>query len=167
MSKEKKRNHALEHGTIYFVRKRRGNKIRVGGSAEKDGFRICGVQKKEDLIKAFEQFVEEFNRENQELFVSLKCGSNIVTSQGLGLIMLTLSALILRIFRPSPVTIVIVLATNAILYFWLRGSLGNWVQEKLFMSLDFSTAKIHSVNRVKKKMFWEIKPVYFVKTIVE
>jgi len=53
MSKDKKRNHALEHGTIYFLKKRFGEEIRVGGSAEKNGFRICGVSKKNDLIPEF------------------------------------------------------------------------------------------------------------------
>ncbi len=167
MSKDKKRNHALEHGTIYFLKKRFGDKIRVGGSAEKDGFRICGVSKKNDLIKAFDQFAKEFNRENPELFISLRCGSNIVTSQGFGLILLTLSAIALRIFESSALIIALVLVANVVFYFLLRKSLGNWIQEKIFMLTDFSNVRIHSINKVKKKIYWETYPVYFVKTIVE
>ena len=41
ISLNKKKNHALEHGTIFFLKKRFGNKIRVGGHAEENGFRIC------------------------------------------------------------------------------------------------------------------------------
>jgi hypothetical protein len=167
MSKDKKRNHALEHGTLYFLKKRFGNKLRVGGHAEKNGFRICGVSKKHDIIQAFDQFTKEFNRKNPELFISLRCGSNSVTSQGFGLILLTLSAIALKISDSSDLTIALVLIANVVVYFLLRKNLGNWIQENLFMATDFSIARIHSINKVKKKIYWEINPVYFVKTIVE
>lgn len=167
MSINKKQNHALEHGTIYFLRKRFGNKIRVGGHAEKNGFRICGVSKKYDIIQAFDQFAKEFSRKNPELFISLRCGSNIVTSQGFGLILLTISTFALKIFESTDLVIALVLAANVAFYILLRKNLGNWIPEKLFMSTDFSSARIHSINKVKKKIYWEINPVYFVKTIVE
>jgi hypothetical protein len=167
MSANKKQNHALEHGTIYFLKKRFGNKLRVGGHAEKNGFRICGVSKKHDIIQAFDQFAKEFSRKNPELFISLRCGSNIVTSQGIGLILLTISTFVLKIFELPDLIIALVLAANVAFYILLRKNLGNWIQEKLFMSTDFSSARIHSINKVKKKIYWEINPVYFVKTIVE
>jgi hypothetical protein len=167
MSKNKKQNHALEHGTIYFLKKRHGNSLRVGGQAEKNGFRICGVSKKHDISKAFDKFINEFSDENPELFVSLRCGSNIVTSQAFGIILLTISATALRIFETSDSVIASVLIGNVILYFLLRKNLGNWVQEKLFMSTDFSGARIYSINKVKKHKYLEINPVYFVKTIIE
>lgn len=167
MSANKKQNHALEHGTIYFLKKRFGNKLRVGGHAEKNGFRICGVSKKHDIIQAFDQFAKEFSRKNPELFISLRCGSNIVTSQGFGLILLTISTFALKIFESPDLIIALVLAANVAFYILLRKNLGNWIQEKLFMSTDFLSARIHSINKVKKKIYWEINPVYFVKTIVE
>ena len=167
MSANKKRNHALEHGTIYFLKKRFGKKFRVGGYAKKNGFRICGVSKKHDIIQAFDQFAKEFSRKNPELIISLRCGSNIVTSQGFGLILLTISTFALKIFESPDSIIALVLAANIAFYILLRKNLGNWIQEKLFMSTDFSSARIHSINKVKKKIYWEINPVYFVKTIVE
>ncbi len=167
MSINKKQNHALEHGTIYFLKRRFGDKLRVGGHAEKNGFRICGVSKKDEIIKAFEKFTQELSQKNPDLFVSLRCGSNIVTSQGFGIILLTMSAIILKVFQASDLITTIVLSANTIIYFLLRKNLGNWMQEKLFMSTEFSSAKIHSVNKVKKKIYWEINPVYFVKTIIE
>lgn len=167
MSIYKKQNHALEHGTIYFLKRRFGDKLRVGGHAEKNGFRICGVSKKDEIIKAFEKFTQELSQKNPDLFVSLRCGSNIVTSQGFGIILLTMSVIILKVFQAPNLIITIVLSANTIIYFLLRKNLGNWMQEKLFMSTEFSSAKIHSVNKVKKKIYWEINPVYFVKTIIE
>ncbi len=167
MSKNKKQNHALEHGTIFFLKQRFGNSLRVGGHAEKNGFRICGVSKKHDISHAFDQFIKEFSAENPELFVSLKCGSNIVTSQAFGIILLTISAITLRLIETSDPIIASVLVGNVIIYFLLRKNLGNWVQEKLFMSTDFSGARIHSINKVKKHKYLEINPAYFVKTIIE
>lgn len=167
ISKIKKQNHALEHGTIFFLKERFEYRIRVGGYAEKNGFRICGVSKKHDISKAFDKFIQELSDEKSELYVSLRCGSNIVTSQALGIILLTISAIVLSLVETSDSVIASVLAGNVILYFLLRKSLGNWVQEKLFMSTDFSSARIHSINRVKKHRYSEINPVYFVKTIIE
>lgn len=167
MSVDKKKNHALEHGTIYFLKKRFGNNVRVGGHAEKNGFRICGVSKKHDIIKAFNEFTKEFKKKDPELFISLRCGSNIVTSQGFGIILLTMSAIALRLLETSDLMIVLVLISNVIIYFLLRKNLGNWVQEKLFMSTEFSRAKIHSINKVEKKIYLEINPVYFVRTSIE
>lgn len=167
ISEAKKRNHALEHGTIHFLKKFHGKKLRVGGRAENGGFRICGVKKKQDLSKAFEQFIREMRNPNPDLFISLRCSSNIVTAQGFGLIILTISALFLKILHANYGIIVLVLAANLLFYFLLRRKLGGLIQEKLFMSLNFSSARIHSINKVKKEIFGEINPVYFVKTIVE
>ena len=167
LSEAKKRNHALEHGTIHFLKKLHGNKLRVGGRAEKNGFRIFGVKNKNDLSEAFEQLVKEMQDINPELVISLRCSSNIVTAQGFCLIILTISALFLKFIYASPEAILLILATNIFLYVLLRRKLGGWIQEKLFMSLNFSSARIHSINKVKKDAFWEFSPVLFVKTIVE
>jgi hypothetical protein len=167
LSDAKKRNHALEHGTIQFLKKLHGNKLRVGGIAEKNGFRIFGVKNKNDISEAFVQLINEMHGLDPSLVISLRCSSNIATAQGFGLIILTISAVFLKFVYASHETILLILATNIILYVLLRRKLGGWIQEKLFMSLDFSSARIHSINKVKKDGFWEISPVYFVKTIVD
>ena len=101
MSEKRRRNHALEHGTIYFIRKKFGNNFAVGGSAADDGFRISGVSKKEALRNAFDQFQKEHSNGNSSLIILKGCGSNIITAQGFGLILLTLSAITVKIFRPD------------------------------------------------------------------
>jgi hypothetical protein len=166
LSEEKKRNHALEHGTIYILRQKYGKNARIGGVAKKDGFRICGVSKKEDLKSAFYQLVKELKKENSELIVSMSCGTNVSTAQGFGIIILTISFISILILRPIPEVIFIILALNVILYFSLRRRLGNWIQKRLFMSLNFSDASIHSINKAQKEIFWERNPVYFIKTVV-
>ena len=102
-----------------------------------------------------------------DLVISLRCSSNIATAQGFGLIILSISALFLKLVYANHEAILLILATNIILYVLLRRKLGGWIQEKLFMSLNFSSARIHSINKVKKDAFWEFNPVFFVKTIVE
>ena len=79
---------------------------------------------------------------------------------------LTLSLLSILILRPMPEVTYIILTINVILYFLLRRWLGNWIQKKLFMSLDFHDASIHSINKAKKEIFWERNPIYFIKTII-
>ncbi len=166
LSNAKKKNHALEHGTIFFLRKRYGGKVRVGGSAESDGFRIYGVQQKEHLVKAFDDLLRELKQGSSELIVSMRCGSNIATAQGLAIVLLTLAAVILSVSKADPMTSLIFLSATIFLYFLLRTRLGNWVQSMFFMSLDFSNARIQSVYKVEKKRFWERNPVFFVKTVI-
>jgi len=73
LSEEKKRNHALEHGTIYILRQKYGKNAKIGGVAKKDGFRVCGVNNKDDLKKAFDQLVKELKKENSEFVISMSC----------------------------------------------------------------------------------------------
>ena len=44
LSQAERRNHALEHGTIYFLLQRRGASRGVGGHAAPTGFRISGAE---------------------------------------------------------------------------------------------------------------------------
>lgn len=167
MSEKQKWNHALEHGTILFLRQKYGKNARIGGRAKKDGFRISGVRDKTDLVRAFKDLSEELGHEDSDLIVSMRCGSNITTAQGFGIILLTLSGVGILVFRPIPEVSFSILVLNVLMYFLLRRRLASWIQYKLFMSLNFARARIHSINKVKKEIFWEQNPVYFVKTIVE
>ncbi|RJR33830.1 MAG: hypothetical protein C4567_16330 [Deltaproteobacteria bacterium] len=160
-----KKNHALEHGTIYFLRRRFG-KARIGGSAEADGFRICGDLTREHLVNAFNELLKELKKGHSELIISMQCGTNIATAQGLGVILLAVTTVILLTSGADRIISLLALIANVLLYFLLRARLGNWVQNKFFMSLDFSTAGIQSIYRVPKKIWWERNPVFFVKTLI-
>jgi hypothetical protein len=164
LSESMKRNHALEHGTIFMLRSRYGKKTKMGGNAEIDGFRIYGVDKKEHIEKAFDFLVTELKRGNSELIISMRCGTNVGTAQGLGIVLLSLSAMVLLLVNANATVSLTVLGIDVILYFLLRTSLGNWVQGKFYMSLDFAGARIQSIYSVKTERIWEKGPVYFVKT---
>ncbi len=164
LSESMKRNHALEHGTIYMLRSRYGKKTKMGGNAEIDGFRIYGVDKREHIEKAFDFLVTELKRGNSELIISMRCGTNVGTAQGLGIVLLSLSAMVLLLLDANATVSLTVLGIDVILYFLLRTYLGNWVQGKFYMSLDFAGARIQSIYSVKTKRIWEKGPVFFVKT---
>lgn len=164
LSEPMKVNHALEHGTIYMLRSRYGKKTKMGGNAEIDGFRIYGVDKREYIEKAFDFLVTELKRGNSELIISMRCGTNVGTAQGLGIVLLSLSAMILLLVDANTTISLTVLGIDVILYFMLRTRLGNWVQEKFYMSLDFNGARIKSIYRVQPERIWEKGPVFYVKT---
>jgi hypothetical protein len=164
LSESMKRNHALEHGTIFVLRNRYGKKARMSGNAEIDGFRICGVEKREYVEMAFDLLVAELRRGNSELIISMRCSTNAGTAQGLGIVLLSLSTLVLLLVDANATVKLTILGIDVVLYFLLRTRLGNWVQGKFFMSLDFADARIQSIHRVKTERLWERGPVFFVKT---
>lgn len=166
LSDSVKKNHALEHGTIFFLRRHCGGRARIGGSAQSDGFRICGVQKKELVLQAFDELLEELRRGGSEHIVSMRCGSNIATAQGLGVLLLSFTAVGLLALQASPMACTAALSVDVLVYLLLRTRLGNWVQGRFFMSLEFANARIQSIYRVEKQKFWEINPVFFVKTAI-
>ncbi len=167
MSKAKKINHALEHGTIYFLRLEYGKKARVGGRALADGFRLSGVKNKKDIRDAFKKACDYIMQKapGEKLTVSTLCGSNIITAQGFGVVLLTLTAIVLLLFDFTVVVSLVILGFNGLIYLLLHSRLGNWTQGRYFISLDFKTAAITSVNHVKKQ-FLERDTVFYVKTIV-
>ncbi|MEW5980518.1 MAG: DUF6391 domain-containing protein [Acidobacteriota bacterium] len=166
LSEAIKRNHALEHGTVFLLRRRFGGKARIGGLAEANGFRVCGVQKKEHVLEAFEELIQEFGRGNSQLIISMRCGTNIAVAQGLGIILLSFSTVLMLLSEADRTACLVTLSFIVLLYFLLRTGIGNWVQSRFFLSLAFSNARIQSIYRVEKKRFWERNPVFFVKTVI-
>ncbi len=97
LSESIRRNHALEHGTILVLRKWHGTNVRIGGNAEADGFRIHGVEKKEQVQRAFSYLLTELKHGKSEIIISMRCSTSIGTAQGLGVVLLLLSTVVLLI----------------------------------------------------------------------
>jgi hypothetical protein len=165
MSVPCKMNHALEHGTIFFLRRRYGRKFKIGGRAEEDGFRVNGLDSPEQIRPAFEELRERLKAGDSSPIISIRCGSNIVTAQGYGIVLLSVSGLLLVLFAMSLRAKLLILAFNLAAYLLLRHRLGNWIQRRYFMSLDFQDACVHSINEVKPRGL-ERRPVFFVRTVV-
>jgi hypothetical protein len=163
MSEEKKRNHALEHGTILLLRRKYEPSVRIGGFAESQGFRIWGIKHQQHLWQALKDFRNDLSHGKAEEIISRACGSQVVTAQGFGLTLLTASWLAIIFIDPAMSISGIILAANVVAYFLLRGRLGAVIQKKFFLSVNFNNFSILSIDRVKKRPFLERDPVYFVK----
>lgn len=166
LHEEEKINHALEHGTIYFLRKYYAGERRIGGRAEKQGFRVCGVETKDDIQLAFEELREHIKKGELGIVLSRSCGSNIPTIQGVALILLAATFVIFAAFELDKTIVCLILLGNILLYRLLRFPIAKYFQKQETMSFSFSDAEIVEINKTKKKGLWEISPVYFVHTRV-
>ena len=159
-------NHALEHGTIFFLRRRYGRKFKIGGKAEPDGFRLNGLPSAELVTEAFIELQEQLSRGNTGLVVSKYCGSMIVTAQALSSALLTLVAVLFLSFHLDSQTKIGLLVAVLLSYLLLRRKLGYVIQRRRFLSLEFQGAAIRSIKQVKPSGLYERRPVFFVRTIV-
>lgn len=166
LSEEVKRNHALEHGTIYFLRRRCGRKYRIGGRSEDGGFRIHGLGAPDLIVPAFNELKEHLARGDWRPVVSRYCGSNLVTAQGLSIVLLTIAAVLFLIVDLAWPIRLGVLVAIALVYFFVRGVLGLFIQRRRFLSFDFSDASIRSIREVKPHLPNERRTVFFVRTHV-
>jgi hypothetical protein len=166
MSEAQKRNHALEHGTVFYLRQRYGKKARVGGKAFESGFRLSGIQNKTDVRDAFDLLLLALQRADRQCVVSRSCGSTIIVAQGLGVVMLTSSALLATLLGFGPYASIALLAANVCAFVVLRYPLGLYIQRRFLLSLRFSYASIVEVKRVKDREFYEGPSVVFVVTEV-
>lgn len=159
-------NHALEHGTIHFLRLRHGKKHKIGGLAEADGFRLNGVPSEDTVTPAFQELKERLARGDTSAVLSPRCGSMVVTAQALAVVLLTIASVVFLLFGPDPRTKLGIFGMVLVVYLLSRHGLGLFLQRRLFLSLDFHEASIHSINRVKPQGPLERQPVYFVRTLV-
>jgi hypothetical protein len=165
MSEAAKVNHALEHGTLFFLRRRYGRKFRLGGRAREEGFRLNGLPSPDDITPAFRDLCEHLARGDTRPVIHRYCGSNIVTAQGYAIVLLALSAPLLLFVPLRLQTQIGILAFNLGAYLVLRRPLGHWMQRHFFMSLAFRDASIQSINQVKP-VGRERRHVFFVRTLV-
>ncbi len=163
MTKATKRNHVLEHGTIYMLLKKYGDIKGIGGMAEKNGFSISGVTDKSKIRKAFTEVRDLLKNNEIDFVIAKKCGSNIVTAQGYGIILLTITLFLYLFVDITVANAVIIFGLNALIYFLFRVRIANWMQYRLFMNFDFDDTTIKDINKLKKTGIHS-RPGMFVST---
>jgi hypothetical protein len=164
MDRATRRNHALEHATIYYLRLER--RQRISGQASPRGFRVCGDLSASQIRGAFEKVRQRVRNGSPIPHISRRCGSNRVTAMGLALMFLFSVTLLVLLIRPPLVARAAALAAAILLFVALRHRVGDWIQARFFMATDFDDARIRDIRRVKPEAD-ERGSVHFVETIVQ
>ncbi|MCA9501059.1 MAG: hypothetical protein KC588_17835 [Nitrospira sp.] len=167
LTPQKRRNHALEHGTIHCFFHKHGQKKKVSGRAKTDGFRIAGIHSTKEIREAFSEFLSLDKQEKWNMAISNRCGSILVIAQGIGIISLLTALVFFSFWQPSPPTVALTLGTQLLLFLGCRHPLGRLLQKHRLLSLDFEDAKILDIKQVDRIPLIENGPVYFVRTHVQ
>jgi hypothetical protein len=157
-----RRNHALEHATIFFLRQRYGRRGRLAGQAFADGFHLSGVADAADIRQAFRQATAALERGEGSCAVSRRCGSMMVTAQALGVTALMPGA-VATLVGPPRVAEVLTAAAGAA-FLLLRFPIGLWLQRRRFLSFDFESPSIVSIDPAKPRPMLDRPGVFFVRT---
>lgn len=157
-----KRNHTLEHTTIFFLRKRYGRRGRLAGRAYADGFRISGVADPSHVRQAFRQAATALERGEWNSAVSRRCGSMVVTAQALGAVALMPAAI--GAFVGPPLVGEILTAAAGAIFLLFRFPLGLWLQRRRFLSFDFEFPAIVSIEPAEPRPILDRPGVFFVRT---
>ncbi len=162
----KGRNHALEHGTVVCWHRKHGTKKKVGGRAKTEGFRIYGIESVEEIYEAFHEFLALDKEEQLNLAVSNRCGSMLVISQGIGILLLFLTLAVFSLWDLSQLMVSLIMGTQMFIFLMLRGPVGRFLQRYRFLSVDFKDAQILEIKQVDTMPLLETGPVHFVRTHV-
>jgi hypothetical protein len=158
-----KRNHVLEHATILYLEA--GSGRRFAGRAAKNGFRVSGRASVREIKVAFEQVCRVVRDDESLAYISPRCGSNVVTALGVAMSLLLLVALGSLMFRPPVLVRATALAAVVLLFAGLRHAIGNAVQRRFFMAVDFSEVSLRGIRPVATGPL-DRGPAHFVETIV-
>lgn len=158
-----RRNHALEHATIHYLEAK--GVRRLSGRATRNGFRIFGRASVGEIRTAFGE-VRRVVRDRGPLpYISRRCGSNVVTALGLSLLLLSAVALGGVVLQPPLAVRASALAVVILFFFVMRHGIGNWIQRRFFMMVDFDDISLRDIREVQPGPM-EGRPVHFVETIV-
>ena len=158
-----RRNHALEHATILHLEASSGR--RFSGRAARNGFRISGHASVKEIKAAFGRVRNVVEAGEQLSYISPRCGSNIVTALGFGMGLLLLVAVASVLLRPPLFIRVGALTAVALLFVGLRHGIGNLIQRRCFMAVDFAEVSLRNVRTARQELF-DRGPVHFVETVV-
>ena len=126
---------------------------------------MAGARNKEDVERAFADFVALPQRERLELAVADNCGSMPIFAQGLGILLLAATLCVDAVWHPRPPEAVILLGAQFLLFVFGRRRLGRFLQARRLLALDFPSARITRIHNVEPRGF-EMLPVFFVYTEV-
>jgi hypothetical protein len=158
-----KRNHALEHATILHLEASFGR--RFSGRAARNGFRISGHASIKEIKAAFGRVRTVVDAGEQLSYISPRCGSNIVTALGFGMGLVLLVAVVSVLLRPPLVVRAAALTAIVLLFVGLRHGIGNFIQRRCFMAVDFAEVSLRDVRTARQELF-DRGPVHFVETVV-
>jgi hypothetical protein len=156
-----RRNHAIEHATIHYLEKN-GTK-RFSGRADRNGFRLCGESSAQEIRTAFEQVQQVVRERGQLPYISVRCGSNVVTALGLALVLLTTVVLGSVLLPPSWPVRAAALASVFLVFVVVRRRIGNSIQRRFFMTMDFDGISLGRIRKIQAGLV-DSGPVYFVET---
>ena len=94
-----RRNHALEHATILELEARSGR--RLAGRSSRTGFRVSGHVSIDQVRRAFNRVSRTLRAGEPLVYISPRCGSNIVTAIGAGVVLLLALVAWSVAFQPS------------------------------------------------------------------
>jgi hypothetical protein len=158
-----KRNHALEHATILELE--RAGRHRLAGRSSRTGFRVSGQVSMADVRTAFDRVRRTVRDGKPMAYVTPRCGSNIVTAIGAGLVLL-LGLVVWSIAVQPPWTArAAALALIVVAFASLRQAVGNVLQRRVFTAVDFEDVSLRDVRYVAPGPF-DRGTVVFVETIV-
>jgi len=72
---------------------------------------------REYLVNAFEELLKELRKGHSKIIIDMRCGTNKATAQGLGVILLTVTTVILLASGADPIISMLALFANVLLYF--------------------------------------------------
>ncbi|MHC4779533.1 MAG: DUF6391 domain-containing protein, partial [Planctomycetota bacterium] len=160
-------NHALEHGTIQILRKAYGRSRTLSGSSSEKGFRISGAKRARDVESAFRLLLERLANGETRLAYARTCGSVLVTTQALGLIVFLGTAIAFIELAPALDTALVVVLTELLIVMLLRYPMGVYIQKRFFVSVRFGSAHLVMVEPVDPEDLFEKSPVFFVHTRID
>jgi hypothetical protein len=163
MDLQTRRNHALEHATILCLEA--NSRKRFSGYAEQNGFRVAGHASVKEIRTAFEHVRRAIQSGERLSYVSPRCGSNITTALGFGLGLLLFVAIWTVLFDPPLFVRASALIAVVFLFVGLRHGIGNVIQRRYCMAVDFEAVHLRNVRSVRRELF-ERGPVHFVETLV-
>jgi len=158
-----RRNHALEHATILELEARSGR--RLTGRSSPTGFRVSGHASIDDVRRAFNRVSRTLRAGEPLVYISPRCGSNIVTAIGTGVVLLLALVGWSVAFQPSWTLRAAALAAVVGLFAALRRAVGNAMQRRFFTAVDFVDVSLRDVRHVPPQVF-DRGSVVFVETIV-